>query len=244
MSKMVKRRYLLWIMFLLLTGFFAGRQSVKIFPGFSFRRPAAKPMPVSPPKPAPGYSYDGKYIAQTDYYKMYSGKYKAVMLGNSHIQRVHWNELLNRCDIANRGIGGDVMEGMYHRLETVIGCKPDVVFVEGGINDIELGVEYSKYMTQLTYLVDTLKLHNIKPVVFSVIYVADGYPGAMLMNDKVARFNRGIDSLANAKNVDVVNLNNHLSEHGFLMNKFVQGDKIHLNKEAYIIWADKLKRYL
>ncbi len=241
---MYKWRYLLWIMLIPLAGFLAGRQSVKLFPGFSFRKPVAKPVPVSTSTPAPGYSYNSKYMAQTDYYKMYRGKYKAVMLGNSHIQRVHWNELMNRCDIANRGIGGDVMEGMCHRLETVIGCQPDVVFVEGGINDIELGVEYDKYITQLTHLLDTLKSNSIKPVVFSVMYVAEGYPGAMLMNDKVARFNRGIDSLANNKHIDVVNLNNYFSEHGFLMKKFVQGDKIHLNKDAYKIWADKLKRYL
>ena len=60
-----------------------------------------------------------------------------VFLGNSlTASGQNWSERLDHPNIKNRGIGGDVSDGVYARLEEVIHIKPKAVFLLIGINDI------------------------------------------------------------------------------------------------------------
>ena len=58
------------------------------------------------------------------------------MLGNSLTNRISWNELLVRDDIANRGIGSDITAGFINRINFVFNVKPKICFIEGGVNDL------------------------------------------------------------------------------------------------------------
>ena len=78
--------------------------------------------------PSSNYNYEKQpsYIRQVDLYTSYHKEGTIVMLGNSITFGVNWNELLNRTDIANRGISGDITLGMSNRLEFVLNSNPKI----------------------------------------------------------------------------------------------------------------------
>src|SRR6187399_624892 len=51
------------------------------------------------------FSLNPKYIEQINYCAVYTKQSDIAMLGNSHVYRINWDDLLNRTDIANRGVG-------------------------------------------------------------------------------------------------------------------------------------------
>ena len=62
---------------------------------------------------------------------------KIVFLGNSITEAGgDWNEKFDVINIANRGISGDITEGILNRIDEIIYYKPIAVFLLIGINDI------------------------------------------------------------------------------------------------------------
>ena len=60
-----------------------------------------------------------------------------VFLGNSITQGGNdWSERLNYPNIKNRGIGGDVTDGVLSRIDEIGYFKPKAVFLLIGINDL------------------------------------------------------------------------------------------------------------
>ena len=65
------------------------------------------------------------------------GQNKIVFLGNSITEGGgNWNTRFDVNNIVNRGISGDITEGILDRLEEIIYYKPIAVFLLIGINDI------------------------------------------------------------------------------------------------------------
>ena len=62
---------------------------------------------------------------------------KIVFLGNSLIEGGgDWNKRFGVDNIINRGISGDITEGVLSRLDEIIYYKPTAIFLLIGINDI------------------------------------------------------------------------------------------------------------
>ena len=62
------------------------------------------------------YTYDKNYLYQVrkDQHMSYKIQADIVMLGDSMTEFAEWNELLGRNDVVNRGIRGDITEGMLN----------------------------------------------------------------------------------------------------------------------------------
>lgn len=117
------------------------------------------------------YLYNSKYHAKTSIYPLYTKERKIVMLGSSLTGNANWDELLDRSDIANRGIGGDVSEGMLERMNYVINVKPQICFIESGINDIAKGFSDEIILENLNSIIDILEDNNIIPVLNTVSFI-------------------------------------------------------------------------
>ena len=64
------------------------------------------------------------------------GKKDIVMLGNSLTDGCEFNELLNNRHIKNRGIVGDIVQGLIDRIDPIIKGQPKKLFIMSGVNDI------------------------------------------------------------------------------------------------------------
>lgn len=189
------------------------------------------------------YASNEQYEEQTDLQSMYDVKCNIVMLGNSFVYKVHWNELLNRPDVINRGIGSDMTSGYLHRLETVFKARPKICFIEGGVNDLCKGVPIDTIVHNMKLLVDTLQGQNIKVVLTSIVHVGKAYPKSSQVNREIDLLNELIKKEF-AGNIPIIDLNPILSPGGVLLDGYAQRDAIHLSSKAYIIWKDIIEKTL
>lgn len=171
-----------------------------------------------------------------------------VFIGNSHIQHAgNWNKTLNIANGVNRGIGGDITNGVIARLEEVICAQPSKVVLLIGTNDIVW-----------TKKSDVEIVRNINKIIDMLI---EGLPSATIVVNTVMPINEVWDK----KEVDhrqinerVRSINDHLQKRqnpnlvffdlaalvkdssGFL-NDQLTVDGVHLNPEGKKLWMQELK---
>lgn len=151
--------------------------------------------------------------------------YDIAMLGDSHVYRGKWNELLN-CRVANFGKGNSTVQDMQSRLPGVITCKPKICFVHGGINDINSGVAEDTTLKYYTLIIEDLKRAGIKPVIIGVMHPID-----TVYHSAVDRLNRKLRPLAHYIEIDIIA--DDLSEDG-----------LHMDGTGYSKWGAAIKKYI
>ena len=190
------------------------------------------------------YFWDNpQYAEQVNLESAYAMTGKIVMLGNSLIYKEHWNELLQRNDVINRGIGSDITEGYLPRLRYVLNAHARICFIEGGLNDLATHIPPDSTIAHLSVLVDTLLHYNIIPVLHTVIYVSKGSDGQW-MNAAITALNKKILTLARQKGAECIDLNPTLSENGVLKPAYSQSDGIHLTALGYLQWKAAIEQML
>jgi len=191
------------------------------------------------------YTYDmnRNYKEKTELHLSYRGNADIVMFGNSITEMAEWNELLNRTDIVNRGISGDITSGMLNRIETVTMVEPRVCFILGGINDILKNVSMDSTVSNINKIVIILKNDSVRPVIQSVIYTGSDYPNFSRINEEVFKINNELINIAKTNEIEFIDLNKYLSENNCLKKDYTH-DGLHLNAQGYRVWSKILNEFL
>lgn len=187
----------------------------------------------------PSFWHNKNYRHEMTLYKHYHKTANIVMLGNSITYRANWNELLQRNDIINRGISGDITAGYIARLQHVYKARPKLCFIMGGINDVIQGIDKDTIVNNLLTISQKLKQNNIKPFLFSVLYVANTFPHSKSTNQLIQTINKDIKALSAENNILYIDVNEVLSENHHLK-EIYSYDGIHLNGTAYQKWSHLL----
>lgn len=165
---------------------------------------------------------------------------KIMMLGDSIIESGHWNELLQRSDIINRGLSGDTTIGIIHRLDNINpGIEKTLIMI--GINDISRGKEADEIFTSYRQMLSILKKKNITPIIHSTLYVGANNP--WFYNTKVTELNRLLAEYAMHHNILYIDINKVLAPEGFLDDRYSE-DGLHLNGDGYRQWARVIEQSL
>ncbi len=167
-------------------------------------------------------------------------KITIVMFGDSITKGGDWATLLGRSDVKNSGFPGFTTSHLVWLLkENVIDLKPRVCFLEGGINDIGVGIPLERTKSNYRSLIDGLKEHQIVPVVQSILYQQDN-PESKVQVDSL---NSYLNAYCQSKGVYYLDLNTKLSSPAGLKAKYTT-DGTHINQEAYGIWATEVRNLL
>ena len=199
-----------------------------------------------------------------DFKKKPIGFKKIVFLGNSITQGAKsWNKRFNLRNLVNRGISGDITEGVLSRLDEIYYYKPLGVFLLIGINDIfnsdstnwdEINSSYvaknilkiakdinnnSKYTQvyiQTILPVDLEKYKEVKGV--NPVHKTD-------LNIQIQEINSILKNNTNLDpNIKIIDINTLFIDKNGLMNSNLSLDGIHLNEDGYILWTKELKPYI
>jgi lysophospholipase L1-like esterase len=157
---------------------------------------------------------------------------KIVMAGNSITYQGEWPKLLNRTDVTNWGIPGYTTGQIAWTIKNILKHSPSICFLEGGINDLTLGISPKRIFQNQVGVIDTLLAHGVIPVVQSTIYQHNSKD----KNRAVKKANRLIKKYCLAHQIEYIDLNAVLSVDGELKSEFTT-DGTHLKKEAYVLWA-------
>lgn len=173
------------------------------------------------------------------------GQDEIVFLGDSITERCEWNELFSNNKIVQRGISGDVTEGVLGRLSEIIRRKPKKIFLMIGINDLRKGYSIdSVIIVNYQTILQTLrtKLPSVKLFCQSVLPVNINFKDAKTTNNKVTELNLKIENIAKEYDAEFVNLFPlYLDGAGNLKDELTS-DGLHINGKGYLIWKEKIEQ--
>jgi lysophospholipase L1-like esterase len=163
-----------------------------------------------------------------------------AMLGNSLTAYADWNELLGRDDVQNFGVADFSVKQLSWLLANwVIPAKPGFCFINGGQEDIMLGVPLERIAEDYSMILDSLQHNGIKPVVQSTLMRWEDEEG----NRQTEKINQLMNAICRERNIDFINLNTVLSGKNGLKPQYTT-DGMHLNSKGYELWSIILKDYL
>jgi lysophospholipase L1-like esterase len=176
---------------------------------------------------------------------IYQQQKNIVLLGSSLTSEVKWCELLDRCDIAERGLGGNTTGDMLRRLNYVWNVNPKICFIEGGINDLTRKVEEDSILKNIKTIVSVLQEKKIIPVLNTVVYVADCYnDDAAELNSRIKKHNAALKQFTTTMNIKLIDINPLITTLNFRKKEFATEDGLHFTGKAYLVWKDKITEAL
>ncbi|PID27047.1 MAG: hypothetical protein CR982_06975 [Candidatus Cloacimonadota bacterium] len=109
-----------------------------------------------------------------------------------------------------------------------------------GINDIGKGVTPENIVDNLYKIVKELKEHNIKPFIFSILYLSEKFDSWEKNNKSVKIVNEKIRNMCEKNSIQYIELNKVFSNNGKLRNEYCNDDGVHLNGMGYKKWSEKI----
>lgn len=175
-----------------------------------------------------------------------------IMLGNSITEGGRdWNSLLGMTNVRNRGISGDIAEGLADRTNSIVRGKPQKLFILIGINDISREIPNDTIVGNIEKIVKEFKQKspNTKIYLQSILPFDQSKRGQnkRLENktQTVIDANKMIKKLAQKYNVTFINLYPHFVEKNTdTLKAAYTYDGLHLSEEGYKVWVKELKKHL
>ena len=175
-----------------------------------------------------------------------------VFLGNSITSGgKDWSKRLNYPNIKNRGISGDVTDGVLARVDEITYFKPKAVFLLIGINDL---YNYSPSIPSAEYVGNNIvKIASIikKRSPKTQIFIQTTLPINRInkigeeKNEKIKKNIEKVNfivKLNENKNIyKVIDLYSVFVNDIGLINELLSDDGIHLNEKGYQVWVEFVK---
>ena len=167
-----------------------------------------------------------------------------VFLGNSITSGgKDWSKRLKHPNIRNRGIGGDVTDGVLARIDEITYFKPKAVFLLIGINDLwnnnspnNPSAEYiANNIIQIAQVINA-ETPKTKIYVQTVLPIEkEQYKTSILKVNEIIKANEKENPY---QIVDLYSI--FVNENG-LIRKELSTDGIHLNEKGYDAWVEFIK---
>jgi lysophospholipase L1-like esterase len=177
------------------------------------------------------------------------GKKDIVMLGNSLTDGCEFNELLGNRHIKNRGIVGDIVQGLIDRIDPIIKGQPKKLFIMCGVNDISHNVSADSIARATEKLIVMVKQGSPR----TKIYLQSLLPfnnevreWKLLKNQEhvVVEANILLEQVARRQGVTWINLYPLFADENGRLRADLTNDGLHLMGKGYLIWRDAIKPYV
>jgi lysophospholipase L1-like esterase len=175
-----------------------------------------------------------------------------VFLGNSITEGGEdWGERIKMQGVSNRGISGDITDGVLERLEEIIFYKPKIVFILIGHNDlwslrIKSGVPSIEYIkNNILKIVESINIGSPKSSVYvqSILptrhFTVDGY-----FENSINEINSFLKQKQNKFNFEFIDLHSFFVDYEGFLKKNLTTDGGHLNEDGYALWSRVIKDIL
>ena len=191
------------------------------------------------------YYYQRKSLFE----KLPNSENEIIFLGNSISDGCNWNELFNNPQIKNRGISGDVTDGVLERLNEVTESKPSAIFIMIGVNDLARGKSVEYIVSNYQKILERIILDSKK----TKIYIQSVLP----VNDKFQKFknhvnktkqilavNKKLIKLSDQYGADYIDLFSLFAMKNNKLNPKYSNDGLHLTGEGYLLWKSVVGKYI
>ena len=224
----------------------------------------SKPINMYPPKNLEikfqqGWQYNLYHKRIVTFKKFPIGFKKIVFLGNSITEGARsWNKRLNQKNIVNRGISGDITEGVLERLGEIYYYKPLAVFILIGINDLfDTNIENGEMINPNYVANNILKIaKSIKAEsTHTSIYIQTILPVNLDkyelvkniklerekdLNTQIEETNSILKTVELPVGIHIIDTHKEFLDNNNNLNETYSSDGVHLNEEGYKIWTSLL----
>ncbi len=174
-----------------------------------------------------------------------------VFIGNSITEKGRdWSEKFSIPKVYNRGIAGDVSDGVLKRMDEIVYFKPKAVFILIGINDLfnkhykegDGRFKYDKIVPSAEYVANNILkaakyIHRKSPE--TKIYVRTVLPTRRdFINEDVLLVNQFIKANETKGYYTVIDLFEQFVDSDGEMEKELTVDGVHLSDKGYEKWVD------
>lgn len=172
-----------------------------------------------------------------------------VFLGNSITDGAEWSEIFNDLRIKNRGISGDITEGILYRLVEVTESKPAKIFLMIGVNDLARGISQQQILLNYEKIIKQIKDDSpqTKLYIESVLPVNDAFSqfkNHVNKNSLIIRLNNDLKALSMTYSAKYIDLHSVFKDiNGKLDAKYTE-DGLHLNGAGYMLWKTQVEQYI
>lgn len=172
-----------------------------------------------------------------------------VFLGNSLTHGCEWHELLKMPNVVNRGINGDIVEGIGERIGSVVNGHPAKIFLMTGANDVSHDLTPDSIVTAVSELIDYIKQQSPSTRIYlqSMLPINNSFGRYKAMagkEDTIRRINSLLQPLAAEKGIRWINLYPYFCDNEGNLRKDFTNDGLHLLGPAYLVWRDIVMPYV
>lgn len=177
------------------------------------------------------------------------GKKDIVMLGNSLTDGCEFNELMVNSHIKNRGIVGDIVQGMIDRIGPIIKGKPKKLFIMCGVNDISHGVTADSIARATERLIVMVQQGSPRTRIYlqSLLPFNNDVREWKLLVGRdhvVVEANALLEQVARRHGVTWINLYPLFADDQGRLRADLTNDGLHLMGPGYLLWRDALRPHL
>ncbi|MDR2386511.1 MAG: GDSL-type esterase/lipase family protein [Deltaproteobacteria bacterium] len=178
---------------------------------------------------------------------MESNEKTIVLLGDS-LFAYHdgWDELDPTAKILNLGRGGDNTAGVLRRVKDACGHKPEIIFLEVGVNDLAQGQSRENVVENHLIIWQTVALMSpqTRLIVCSLLPINDKLipvKNSSLFSFFIPDINKKLSKLTKLFRVEYIDVFESMADSFNLLPNHMTDDGIHLLKPGYEVFLDCLK---
>jgi len=173
-----------------------------------------------------------------------------IFLGNSITEGGKWNLLFPNKNVINRGISGDITDGILFRLDEITASKPIKIFLLIGTNDMARGksIEYVIKGTQQIIAKIQLQSKSTKIYLQSMLpvnpFVGKKFSGHKNNHQKIIDANKQLQQLAKTLHIPYIDVHKAMRNRQKHLKSTFTYDGLHLSEKGYQKWKRVLKNYV
>ena len=173
-----------------------------------------------------------------------------VMLGNSLTHGCEWHELLGDDRVINRGINGDIVEGITDRLDCVVEGHPAKIFLLTGANDVSHNLTADSIARATGELVHKIRERSPQTKVYVQSMLPINYKTyqrykAMKDKEQVIRdVNKFLKPIVEAEGAVWINLYDSFADEEGNLHVDWTNDGLHITAPGYLKWREIILPYI
>lgn len=173
-----------------------------------------------------------------------------IFLGNSITEGGDWKALFPDKNVVNRGISGDVTDGILFRLDEVTSSKPSKVFLLIGTNDMARGKSVDDVLTNTEKIILQIKAQSSDTKIYlqSILpinpTVGEKFEGHKKNHQNIIEANKRLKILAKRHKIKFINLHRAMSTDEKYLKPEYTFDGLHLTTEGYVKWQQLIKKFV
>tara|TARA_R110002012_G_scaffold318604_1_gene537338 strand:- start:31984 stop:32640 length:657 start_codon:yes stop_codon:yes gene_type:complete len=176
--------------------------------------------------------------------------HEIIFLGNSITEGANWKELFPKINAVNRGISGDVTDGILNRLSEVTSSQPKKIFLLIGTNDLARGKTRDEVIFITRKILEKIKKDSPETKIYlqSILpvnpLVGEKFSGHKSKQEDIVLVNIRLKQMAKDLHLRYINLHKCFSDNKGHLKSAYTYDGLHLSEEGYSHWAKIIRKYV